>query len=181
MIARNMNQNSDNQSICIGRITSAHGVRGLVKIKIYTDSPQDIGNFSYVYSSLGKEPVKIQYLSSKGDLIIARIEGVNDRNEAEKLHGVELYIERSELPDTKSDEFYYADLVGMEALYSDGLSIGFVTNIMNYGAGDIIEVQDPATNRTIYYPFNKEFIQTVDLKSRTISVNKVQEEVICKV
>jgi len=176
-----MNKNHDNQSVCIGRITSPHGVRGLVKIKIYTDTPKDIENFSYVYSSLGNQPVKVQYFSSKGDLIIAKIEGVDDRNEAEKLHGVELYIERSELPATKNDEFYYADLVGMEALYVDGLSIGFVTNIMNYGAGDIIEVQDPATNRTLYYPFNKEFIQTVDLKSRTISVNKVQEEVICKV
>jgi 16S rRNA processing protein RimM len=73
------------------------------------------------------------------------LEGVNDRNAAEKLNGVELYVDRALLPDTDDDDdFYHADLIGLKARLVDGSEIGEVMAVPNFGAGDLLEIRDPA-------------------------------------
>lgn len=167
-----------NETVCIATITSAHGIRGLVKIKTHTEHSSDIESFTTIYSSRDNLPVDVKIISAKEGMIIAQVSGVESRNDAEALRGVDLYIARSELPKAPDNEYYYSDLVGLKVMTSDGTIIGTVVSISNYGAGDVIEIQDAKTDRTAYYPFSKSFIETVDLKSGVISVNTIQEEVV---
>ena len=85
-----------------------------------------------------------------------------DRNAAEKLNGVELYVDRDKLPPTEDDDdFYHADLIGLEARLADGTVIGEVTAIPNFGAGDLIEVRDARSGDTYLYPFTKAVVPEV--------------------
>ena len=83
----------------------------------------------------------VRQLNPTSSVIIAKIDGVNDRNSAELLRGIELFINRDELPELKDGEYYQADLIGMRVV-RDGITIGRVDNIQNYGAGDIIELDN---------------------------------------
>ena len=75
------------------------------------------------------------------NVIIAKISGIDDRNAAETLRGTELFIERSALPDLKENEFYQADLIGFDVV-RNGTKIGVIDCFQNYGAGDIIELDN---------------------------------------
>ena len=90
------------------------------------------------------------------NVVIARLKGVADRNAAELLNGVSLFLDRSRLPQTDDeDDFYHADLLGLEARLEDGTVIGTVTAIPNFGAGDLIEIRDQRSGDTYLYPFTK--------------------------
>jgi 16S rRNA processing protein RimM len=96
------------------------------------------------------------------NVLVARLKDVNDRNAAEKLNGVELFVDRSLLPDPDDeDDFYHADLIGLAARLADGSEIGEVTAVPNYGAGDLLEVRDPRSGDTYLYPFSKAVVPEV--------------------
>ena len=126
--------------ICVGVIVGAHGVRGLVRVKSFTEEPADIA----AYGPLGDAKCARQYAldvtgSAKG-VLLARIDGVADRNAAEALKGTELYIDRDALPQPDEDEFYHTDLIGLPALLADGSAYGTVRALHEFGAGDMIEI-----------------------------------------
>jgi len=133
---------NEKKLICVGVITSAHGIKGAVKIKSFTEDPLDIADYSPLYGIDGKSEYKIKILSENGDVLIAEISGIKTRNDAEKLGKTELYISRDMLPEAGEEEFYYEDLIGIEArLDSSRKPLGVVTSINNHGAGDIIEIK----------------------------------------
>ena len=128
--------------ICVGIITSAHGIKGAVKIKSFTEDPVDIAGYPALYGADGITKFNIKILSENGDVLIVEVAGVKSRNDAEKLGGTELYVYRDMLPETNEDEFYYEDLIGMGVRLADnGKSIGKVSAVYNHGAGDIIELK----------------------------------------
>ena len=95
-------------------------------------------------------------------MVIAHIKGVSDRNAAEALNGVSLFVDRDRLPDPDDeDDFYHADLIGLEARLVSGQIIGQVSAMPNYGAGDLIEIRDPNTGDTYLYPFSKAVVPTI--------------------
>ena len=163
------------QDLCVGVITSVNGVKGYVKIRSFTEDSRDICSFKNIFDKDTNTQFKIKLVSAKKDYIIAGIEGVENRNEAEKLRNTKLYITRDELPSLKKEEFYHADLIGMEVRTEDSISLGLVRNLMNFGAGDILEVQDLITEKVSYYPFNKQFIVKVDASERIITVTVLEE------
>ncbi len=162
------------RSICVGVITSVHGVKGYVKIRSFTDNPVDVTSFSKVFDEEGKV-YKINLVFPKKDYLIAAIEGVSSRNQAEDLRNTKLYIKRSELPTPASGEFYHADLIGMEAFLNDGSKFGIVKNVVNFGAGDILEIYDITSEKVIYYPFRKQFVPMVDIIQKSITLNPLEE------
>ncbi len=116
--------------------------------------------------STNRPGLTIRILSARTttNVLVARLEGVNDRNAAEKLNGVELYVDRTLLPAPEDeDDFYHADLLGLRAQLPDGTSLGEVTAVPNFGAGDILEVRDERTGDTFLYPFTKAVVPEIRL------------------
>lgn len=125
---------SDTSKILVGKIVAPQGLRGEVRVQTFTDTPDDL-------KSLDVLDIKLTFVRSAGrDVAICQIDGVHDRNGAEALRGTELYVDRASLPDLSDDEFYQADLIGMDVVQDDN-KVGRVVTIHNFGAGDILEVE----------------------------------------
>lgn len=150
--------------LLMGRIGAPHGVRGEVKLTSFTVDPLAIARYGPLGTNRPGLTLEIVSARAVSKGIVARLKGVADRTAAEALRGVELYVERSALPAvTDPDEFYYADLIGLEARLTDGSVIGTVSAIPNYGAGDLIEVRDGRTGDTYLYPFTRVVVPDVRL------------------
>lgn len=118
----------------------AHGIRGQVKVRPFTQMPQDLLAYGPLSLTDGRIcQLKIVRLIPKG-LLIAQIEGVADRTQAEGFKGQELFVERNKMPNLQDDEFYIEDLVGLSAQTEKGEVLGRVTAVSNYGAGDFLEL-----------------------------------------
>jgi len=127
--------------VLVAKIVAPQGIRGEVRVQTFTEKPSDLKNlavFSNVFSSNDFHFVRPV---PHTNVIIARIDGINDRNNAETLRGTELFINRDDLPNTKSGEYYQTDLIGMMVV-RDGVVIGKVDCFQNFGAGDIIELDN---------------------------------------
>ena len=129
-----------NNLILIGRITGAHGVRGAVKIKSLAANPADIAKYGPLQTPSGST-VEILRMKQANDEFIADLKDVKDRNAAEALKGTDLFISRDALPKPEAGEFYLHDLVGKHVL-AEGKTLGTVTSIENYGAGDLMELDN---------------------------------------
>ena len=128
--------------ILVGKIVAPQGIRGEVRVQTYTQTPTDLKTLKLYSDKLSDNSFHfVRQLNPQSTLIIAKIDGVNDRNAAELLRGVELFINRSDLPELKEGEYYQADLIGMRVIRG-GIELGVVDNIQNFGAGDIIELDN---------------------------------------
>ncbi|MBQ0013350.1 MAG: 16S rRNA processing protein RimM [Proteobacteria bacterium] len=134
-----MNQND---KILVGKIVAPQGVRGEMRVQTYSESPNDFKGFRVLSDKF--EPDAFHFsrlLSPTSTVIIARIDGVNTRNDAESLRGTELFILRDTLPQLKKDEYYQSDLIGFIVVHN-GKNIGYIVGFHNFGAGDIIELDN---------------------------------------
>ncbi len=156
--------------ILLGHIVGAHGIRGEVMIRSYADNPEDIGAYGALSDASGKRRFTITTAKAAAKGVIARIEGVADRNAAEKLKAIDLYVDRAALPEPAADEVYHADLAGMRAVTPDGIDIGIVIGIANYGAGDILEIKRAGMSETELVPYIDAFIRAVDANARRIII-----------
>lgn len=158
--------------ILLGRITGAHGIRGEVIVHSFAAEPEDIAAYGPLSDEAGTRTfaLKVVRTTPKGAVIV-RIAGVGDRNAAEALKGTELYVAREKLPPPAEGEFYHADLIGLDAVSTDGEQIGLVTGVHNFGAGDLIEIRLPGAAETELVPFTDAFVPTVDLARRRIVVH----------
>ena len=149
--------------ILLGRIAGAHGIRGEVIIHAYTATPESIGAYSPLSDADGRRMFAVvsARVTQKG--VVARLEGVTDRNAAEALKGVELYVDRERLPATRADEFYHADLVGLAAVEPSGEALGTIVAVHNFGAGDLLEIRLAATGKTELIPFTDQVVPDVDI------------------
>jgi 16S rRNA processing protein RimM len=162
------------ERICLGVIGTAHGLDGAVTIRSYTADPADIASYGPLHDAAGRAfKLKVRRITPKG--VIVKVEGVEDRTQAEALKGTELFIERSKLPQTDEDEFYYADLIGLTAEDRNGKRIGTVAWLDNYGAGDIIEItRDDGRNEM--WPFSKQVVVMVDMVGRRLVMDLPTEQ-----
>lgn len=158
--------------VIVARIGAAHGVRGDVRLKSFTEQPRDVAAYGPLTAADGRrfEIENLRPASGKSaDVFVARLSGVADRDEAEKLNGVELSIAREALPATGEDEFYHADLVGLAAVSPEGEALGTVAAVVNYGAGDLLEIA-PEDRTSFLVPFTREVAPEVDLDGGRIVV-----------
>ena len=153
------------QKLLVGRIGSAHGIKGEVRIQSFTEDPMALLRYSPLSTSRPGLSVTIRTARTTTNVLVARLEGISDRNAAEKLNGVELYVDRSLLPEPEGeDDFYHADLIGLEARLQDGTVLGEVTAVPNFGAGDLLEVRDQRSGDTFLYPFTRKVVPEVRLR-----------------
>ncbi len=156
--------------VCLGAITGPHGVRGLVKVKAFTEVPEDVAAYGPVETEAADRRFTLRVTgSAKGQLIVA-IDGVRDRDAAIALKGQRLYVDRSALPDPDDGTFYHADLIGMTAVDTDGRDLGRVTALHDFGAGDLVEVT-AEDGKSLLLPFTEATVPVVDLAARRLVVD----------
>ncbi len=132
---------SDNKQILVGKIVAPQGIRGEVRVQTYTENPTDMKQLTIHSPRLSDGAFHFVRAIPSSSVIIARIDGVNNRNAADLLRGVELFINRDDLPRLPDGEYYHTDLIGMRVV-RDGVQIGVVDNVQNYGGGDILELDN---------------------------------------
>lgn len=151
--------------ICVGAIAGAFGVQGEVRLKSFCAEPTDIAAYGPLFSADGSRTFAVRLTRPITGGLGARLAGVSTKEEADALKGVELYADRSRLPALPDDEFYHADLIGLEARDPGGAVIGTVIDVQNHGAGDILEIRRAGTGQSLLVPFTRAVVPTVDLAS----------------
>jgi len=152
----------DTKRLLMGRIGAAHGIKGEVRIQSFTDEPLALLDYGPLTTSRPGLVVEIETARATTNVLVARLKGVTDRTAAEKLNGVELYVDRDRLPPPDDeDDFYHSDLIGLDARLGDGSVLGKVVAIPNFGASDLIEVRDERSGDTYLYPFTKAVVPHV--------------------
>jgi len=156
--------------LCLGVITGPHGVRGLVRIKSFTAEPQAIAAYGPLQDEKGQRDFELSLVGEAKGVLIARIAGIDDRNAAERLKGVRLYVRRGALPEPAAEEFYQADLVGLDAVLADGAELGKVSAVHDFGAGASLEIVD-AAGKAVIVPFTTAAVPTVDIAAGLLVIN----------
>lgn len=157
--------------VCVGVVTGAHGLHGLVRVRPFTEIPEDVAAYGPVESADGRRrfALDVRNRTGKGQLLAA-IEGVGDRDAAEALKGEELYVPRDRLPASDPEEFYHADLLGLDVVDSEGTTLGIVRAVQNYGGGDMLEIAD-TSGRLGTIPFTRASVPDIDLAGRRVTVD----------
>jgi 16S rRNA processing protein RimM len=160
--------------VCVARIGAAHGVRGAVKLWTFTEDPFAVKAYGPLSTRDGTRQFEVEQAREARDHLVATFKGITTREEAERLNGVELYVQREKLPAAEEDEYYHADLIGLAAVTTAGLALGRVIAIHNFGAGDIIEIAPPQ-GATMLLPFSNAVVPTVDIPGGRVVIEQPQE------
>ncbi len=157
----------------MGEVVGAHGVKGLVRVRPFTEEPEAIAAYGALRDERGRR-LTLEAVGRARGAVLARIEGVADRSQAEALKGTRLYVERAALPAIEEAETYYhADLIGLRAETAEGRALGRVTAVHDFGAGDVLEIA-PTTGRgpgeSLLVPFTREAVPEVDLPAGRVVV-----------
>lgn len=158
--------------ILMGAIAGVHGVRGEVKVKSFTADPLAVTAYGPLYDESGRKfELKLTQKAAKDTIVVAKIEGISDRNAAEALKGKRLYAPREALPALDdATEFYATDLIGLAVEDRGGRSLGKVVDVADYGAGDILAIAGGAEG-DFELPFADRFVPVVDLAAAKIVVD----------
>jgi len=151
--------------VLLGVVAAPHGVRGLVRIKSFTEDPMAVGIYGPLSDEAGRKEYRVEALSAARGAVLARIEGVADRTAAEALRGLRLYVERERLPETGEREWYEADLVGLSAVGRDGRDWGKVIAFHDFGAGAVMEVSGG-----VMLPFTDEAVPEIDIEGGKVVI-----------
>ena len=153
--------------LLVGRVAGAFGVRGELRVTTYTDDPTALLRYRDLQREDGGPALSLTSGRAQSGALIARAKEVADRDQAEALKGLALYVPRSLLPPPDEDEFYLADLIGLRVVAPDGAELGQVKSVQNFGAGDLLEIAPPGA-ATWYLPFTKQAVPEVKLAEGVI-------------
>lgn len=158
--------------VLLGVVGAPHGVRGLVRIKSFTEDPMAIASYGALSDETGTKAYRVEALSVVKDAVLARIEGVADRTAAEAVRGLRLYVERERLPATGEQEWYEADLIGLSAVGRDGRDWGKVLAFHDFGAGRTMEVSGGSTSRnSVVVPFTDAAVPEIDVEGGKVVID----------
>lgn len=144
-----------NNLILVGQVGGAFGVRGEVKITAFTAEPMALMAYSPLLKADGSVGLTLTGARPDKKGVVARAKEIATKEQADAMRGLKLYVPRERLPDPDEDEFYLTDLVGLEARGADGLVLGRVRSVQNFGAGDILEIAPTQGGQTWYLPFTR--------------------------
>ena len=134
-----MTTDGGERRIALAAVAGAHGVKGEVRLKLFSDSAESLSRHKKLY--VGGEQRLLLAVRDGGKMAVARLEGISDRSAAEALRGTLIEVDRDALPPLEEGEYYHADLIGLPAIDADGQVIGKVVAVENYGAGDLLEIE----------------------------------------
>ncbi len=156
-------------AVLLAVVRSAHGLKGEVRVKIFTEKPEALTSYGALTSGDGRQFEVSSIRAVKGDEAVAQLKGIAERGAAESLSGQNLYVPRGALPDPEEEEFYHADLIGLRAEDEHGKLLGKIIAVQNFGAGDLIEIAD-AKGSSHFFPFTREIVPVVDLQAKRVVV-----------
>jgi len=161
MTARRPTPGTKEGLVCVGVIGAARGLRGEVRIKSFTADPADIGAYGPLFDATGERAFRLHVAGMAKGQVIARIEGVEDRDAAEALKGVHLHVPRRVLPETSDEEYYHADLIGLRAELAGGERLGTIRAIYDFSAGDVLEIAQE-DGGVVMVPFTRAVVPEID-------------------
>jgi 16S rRNA processing protein RimM len=155
--------------ICVGTIAGAFGVQGEVRLKSFCAEPAAIGDYGPLWTEDGSRSFKIKLTRPVTGGFGAKLPGIATKEAADALKGVLLFADRARLPKLPDDEFYHADLIGLEVVDTGGAALGKIIAVQNHGAGDILEVTGGP--KALLIPFTLAIVPTVDLAAGRVVVD----------
>lgn len=158
---------AENEKIVVGTIAGAYGVQGEVRIKSFCATPEDIETYAPLTGADGRA-YHLSILRQIKNGFAARIVEITTKEEADACKGTELFADRTQLPSLPDDEYYHADLIGLDVVDTGGTALGRVKSVQNHGADDLLDVQKPGSSETFLLPFTRAAVPTVDLEARRI-------------
>lgn len=165
---------------CVAIIVGAHGVHGAVKVKSFTQNPEDFSTYGPLLGADGKVILTPKNPRPVSRAFAMRSPEIKTREQAMSLKGTQLFVPRAVLPDTEEDEFYHTDLIGLEVKSTDGKRIGVIRSVHDFGAGDMLEIQPgkSAENQSsFFHPFTKIAVPKIDMKARRVIIH-IEEAVM---
>ena len=155
----------------LGIIGAPFGVKGELRVKSFTEDPMALGSYGPLLTRSGRV-LEVAGLRPAKGVVIVRFEGVTDRNAAEALRGEALFVDRTALPEAlEEEEYYYADLVGLQVVDETGEEVGRIVAVHNFGAGDVLEVQ-PGSGSTVMIPFTRDAVPRVEVVEGVIGIDR---------
>ncbi|HEX2215880.1 MAG TPA: ribosome maturation factor RimM [Xanthobacteraceae bacterium] len=157
--------------VCVAQIGAPHGVRGEVRLKAFTADPDAVARYGPLESEDGARQIEIVSLRPAKNLLIAALKDIRDRDGAEALRNMRLYVSRERLAPPEEEEFYYADLIGLQARTTKGRPLGTVVAVQNFGAGDLLEVAPLDGGASVLVPFTKAAVPEVDIAGQRVVID----------
>ncbi|MEP0990890.1 MAG: ribosome maturation factor RimM [Tateyamaria sp.] len=154
--------------VCVGAIAGAYGVRGEVRLKSFTAEAEAIVDYAPLTSEDGAHSYNVTLTRAIKNGLAARLSGVSSKEQADALKGLRLFVPRDRLPVLDDDEYYYADLVGLEVRDTGGTVLGHVKSVQNHGATDLLEIHGAGLKATVLLPFTHAAVPTIDMTARRI-------------
>ncbi len=154
--------------VCVGAIAGAFGVSGEVRLKSFCTEPEAIADYAPLWSEDGSRTFRPKITQAIKNGLAARLDGVTSKEQADALRGIRLYADRDALPALPDDEFYHADLIGLEVRDTGGTVLGQVRSVLNHGATDLLEIEAEGLADTVLLPFTRDAVPTVDLSAGRI-------------
>lgn len=156
--------------ICVAEIVGVHGIKGMLKLKVFSETPENLMDYRPLCDAAGKKKFDFLTFQPHKNIYLVTLKGLTDRTEAEKLRGTKLYITREALPALEDDDTYYhADLIGVTAKNPDGEILGSIIQVANFGASDLLEIK-PVKGPSYYVPFTAAIVPHVNLKKKEVTV-----------
>ncbi len=157
----------------IARISGAHGLRGDVILRAFTDDAMEVGNLGDLTDRATGRTFDIVSLRPGPKGVVARLAGIADRTAAEGLKGIVLCVPADRLPEPDDDEWYYTDLIGLVAVSTDGAWLGEVVAVQDFGAGDLLEIRPPTGRKTFFVPFTQDYVPAVHMDDGKVLIEPV--------
>ena len=149
--------------VCVGIVAGAHGLSGLLKVKSFTEKPEDIETYGPLSNAQGDHHWTMTIKRQDKNILLARFDGIGKREDADALAGTRLFVDRSALPPPNDPESYYhADLIGLQVKQDNGRMIGIIRAVHNFGAGDILDIQSE-DGGSLDLPFTRQWVPKIDL------------------
>ncbi len=164
-------KNGPQNRLMVACLLGAHGIKGEIKVKSFFERPQDILREHAFFDHEGRSFPRILSLRPQGLCFIAKFEGISDRDQAEMLKGQEMFVDRDALVPLAVNEYYAADLVGMEAVTQEGELIGKVVAVENYGAGPLLVIHSQKASQSFMIPFRNASVPSLDAAQKIVHID----------
>ena len=153
----------------IGLLIGPHGIKGEVKVKSFTQIPENLFVYEEFFLGNQTKPIKLKLVRKIKQNLICIVEDIKTRNEAEKFKNLILYVRRDNLPLLKDDEFYQRDLLDFQVYNLERHNLGFVTSFNDFGGGLLVEVEK--NKKRFYLPIGKPFLKDINYKDKEVILN----------
>jgi 16S rRNA processing protein RimM len=163
------------ERVCVAQIGAAHGIKGEVKLWSFTADPESVADYGPLESEDGTLRFEIEAVRPAKGHLVARLSGVRDRDAAERLTHLRLYVPRERLPPPELDEFYHADLIGLRAQDRDGTELATIVGSHDFGAGDLLELLPLGASSTVLMPFTAATVPVVDIAGGRVVIDPPED------